>query len=154
MQDGLRSLRPDVGAEDFENGIPDSASEEPFSNQMVERPETDMTADTTVCDVSGPSLPAENVGSDFRIVGELFRSYIVVELADEVMYIDKHAAHERILYNTLKAQGTNATSQMLLEPIVLPLAADDMELISLHWEALAAAGIEAEDFGGGRLNCT
>ena len=110
-----------------------------------------MTADTTVCDVSGPSLPAENVGSDFRIVGELFRSYIVVELADEVMYIDKHAAHERILYNTLKAQGTNATSQMLLEPIVLPLAADDMELISLHWEALAAAGIEAEDFGGGSL---
>ncbi len=151
VQDGLRSLRPDVGAEDFENGIPDSASEEPFSNQMVERPETDMTADTTVCDVSGPSLPAENVGSDFRIVGELFRSYIVVELADEVMYIDKHAAHERILYNTLKAQGTNATSQMLLEPIVLPLAADDMELISLHWEALAAAGIEAEDFGGGSL---
>ena len=125
---------PDVGAEDFESVLLPGAVSAP--------------ADGEVC---AAERIATETDADFRIVGELFNSYIVVELADEVLYIDKHAAHERILYNKLKARETGVTSQMLLEPVVLPLSADDMELIGAHREAFAAAGIEAEDFGGGSL---
>ena len=95
--------------------------------------------------------PAEEATENYRIVGELFHSYIVVELDDEIMYIDKHAAHERILYNALKAQETAVASQILLEPLLLPLSPEDMELIDTHRELLAEAGIVADDFGGGTL---
>lgn len=147
---------PDVGAEDFESVfLPGTVKEPPDGGVPVREAPMDPAdgavsalADGEVC---AAERAAADTDEDFRIVGELFNSYIVVELADEILYIDKHAAHERILYNKLKARETGVTSQMLLEPVVLPLSADDMELIGAHREAFATAGIEAEDFGGGSL---
>ncbi len=143
---------PDISAEDFENGALSVSQVEPADEQMHVQVQTqEMPAVEKRDVVPNQESDAEEKDEAFRIVGELFRSYIVVELADEVMYIDKHAAHERILYNRLKDQKTDVTSQMLLEPVVLPLPADDLELIASHREDFAAAGIAAEDFGGGSL---
>ncbi|MDD6274711.1 MAG: DNA mismatch repair endonuclease MutL [Clostridiaceae bacterium] len=134
---------PDVNAEDFENAIqpePEKMPEnplQPLPDPVPAEPET--------------QAPAEEATENYRIVGELFHSYIVVELDDEIMYIDKHAAHERILYNALKTQETAVASQILLEPLLLPLSPEDMELIDTHRELLAEAGIVADDFGGGTL---
>lgn len=152
-----RAAAPDVSAEDFENGLQTQASQENPSGRTEERTEKSAgTAGTTpapdACRKTVQlSQPDEPACEEFRIVGELFNSYIVVELSDEVMYIDKHAAHERILYNTLQKQESGVTSQVLLEPVVLPLPADDRELIGAHMEAFAAAGMEVEEFGGDTL---
>ena len=147
---------PDVGAEDFESVFLPGTVKKPPDSGVPSREAPLDPADSAVSassdvEVCAGERAAADTDEDFRIVGELFNSYIVVELADEILYIDKHAAHERILYNKLKARETGVTSQMLLEPVVLPLSADDMELIGAHREAFAAAGIEAEDFGGGSL---
>ena len=133
-EDRVHSRMPDIGAEDFENQL-DEPAPKPVSS----------------AEPAKSVVPEEPDGEWFRIVGELFHSYIVVELTDEVMYIDKHAAHERILYNKLKQQETGVASQILLEPIVLPLSADDLEQIDAQADALVAAGIEAEPFGGDTL---
>lgn len=147
---------PDVSAEDFESVFLSGTVCEPPdggvpSRETVVNPADGAASAPADGEVCAAERAASDTDEDFRIVGELFNSYIVVELADEILYIDKHAAHERILYNKLKARETGVTSQMLLEPVVLPLSADDMELIGAHREAFAAAGIEAEDFGGGSL---
>ena len=135
-----RSVLPDVSAEDFENAVEETAS-----------PEAPVSSDIGQPSAAAEAAAEEPAEEPFRIVGELFNSYIVVELTDEILYIDKHAAHERILYNRLRAQKEAAASQVLLQPVVLPLSSDDMELISSHMDAFAASGIEAEDFGGGNL---
>ena len=64
-----------------------------------------------------PDAPA------WRLVGELYRSYVLVEQGDEAFLIDKHAAHERILFNKLKANQEDISSQSLLAPIPVTLSA-------------------------------
>ena len=64
-----------------------------------------------------PEAPA------WRLVGELYRSYVLVEQGDEAFLIDKHAAHERILFNKLKANQEDISSQSLLAPIPVTLSA-------------------------------
>ena len=59
----------------------------------------------------------------WRLVGELYRSYVLVEQGDEAFLIDKHAAHERILFNKLKANQEAISSQSLLAPIPVTLSA-------------------------------
>ena len=83
----------------------------------------------------------------WRMVGELYNSYIIVEQGEEAFLIDKHAAHERILFEKLKANQEKISSQMLLSPIsvrLLPAAA--AELLS-NRDMLEELGFEIEEFG-------
>jgi DNA mismatch repair protein MutL len=84
---------------------------------------------------------------DWRMVGELYNSYIIVEQGDNAFLIDKHAAHERILFEKLKANQEAISSQALLSPIsvrLTPAAAG--ELLS-NQKMLAELGFEIEEFG-------
>ena len=92
-----------------------------------------------------PALPP------YRILGEAFREYAVVETEEGLLLIDKHAAHERILFDRLKAGETPPMSQQLLEPQVVKPAAEDAALLLDHLPLLEELGLEAEDFGGGAL---
>ena len=87
----------------------------------------------------------------WRLVGELFNSYIVVEQGEDAFLIDKHAAHERILFEKLKANQERISSQMLLQPIPVRLPpAPAAELLS-NQNMLEELGFEIEDFGAGTL---
>ena len=87
----------------------------------------------------------------WRLVGELFNSYIVVEQGEDAFLIDKHAAHERILFEKLKANQERITSQMLLQPIPVRLPpAPAAELLS-NQNMLEELGFEIEEFGAGTL---
>ena len=84
---------------------------------------------------------------DWRMVGELYNSYIIVEQGDNAFLIDKHAAHERILFEKLKANQEKISSQALLSPISVRLSpAAAGELLS-NQEMLAELGFEIEEFG-------
>ena len=83
----------------------------------------------------------------WRMVGELYRSYILVEQGDEAFLIDKHAAHERILFEKLRSNPRDITSQSLLAPIPVRLRADAAAQLLAKQELLEELGFEIDEFG-------
>ena len=83
----------------------------------------------------------------WRMVGELYRSYVIVEQGEESFLIDKHAAHERILFEKLRANPTDITSQSLLSPIPVRLRADAAAQLLAKKELLEGLGFEIDEFG-------
>ena len=101
-----------------------------------------------------PGLPektAEVPLPPYRILGEIFHEYILVEAEEELILIDKHAAHERMLFDALKAQEAPAPGQLLLVPAVCELDPEEKALLLENLSLLPEMGIEAEDFGGSAL---
>ena len=96
----------------------------------------------------------QNVGSekviDYKIVGEALKTYIIVEKDGELILIDKHAAHERIIFDRLKAQDREIMSQSLLISVPLKLSAEDLDIIESRGELLSELGFEIELFGEGQ----
>ena len=90
------------------------------------------------------SMPKE---IPWRMVGELYRSYVIVEQGDEAFLIDKHAAHERILFEKLRANPTDITAQSLLSPIPVRLRADAAAQLLAKQAMLEDLGFEIDGFG-------
>ena len=89
--------------------------------------------------------PAEE---PLRLVGEVFKTYIITERDGELCLIDKHAAHERILFEKLAKDYGNVPAQMLLVPVQVNLTAAEKQAILQNLEMLTDAGLDLEDFGG------
>ncbi|WMJ84304.1 DNA mismatch repair endonuclease MutL [Oscillospiraceae bacterium LTW-04] len=87
----------------------------------------------------------------YRIIGELFDTYILVEQAGQFIMIDKHAAHERYIYNGIKHLEESTDRQIFLTPQAITLPRDEYFALTEHPEALKTLGIVAEDFGEGTL---
>lgn len=86
----------------------------------------------------------ENIS--FRLVGEAFKTYLIVEIDKELYFIDKHAAHERMNYERFKAQST-VEAQMLLAPVAVNLSKDEFDTVTENAELLNQCGFETEPFG-------
>ncbi len=82
--------------------------------------------------------------TDYRIIGEAFNSYIIVEIDEKILIIDKHAAHERIIFEELKANMYSAqvTSQFLMLPIEIMLMSDEVGAIEEYRKEIEAVGFE------------
>jgi len=89
--------------------------------------------------------------TDYRIIGELFGTYILIEAGEKFILIDKHAAHERLIYDRLKADEPGLQPQMLLQSIIVSLGNSDYQNAVENLAEFEKAGFEAEDFGEGRL---
>lgn len=83
-----------------------------------------------------------------RVVGEVFKTYIITERNNELCLIDKHAAHERILFEQLAKDYGSVPSQMLLVPVQVNLSAEEKQALLAHQELLQNSGVEVEDYGG------
>ena len=83
-----------------------------------------------------------------RYVGEIFKTYILAERGEEICIIDKHAAHERQLFEKLAANYGDVPAQLLLEPLVVELSAEEKTALLSNLELLESAGLEIDDFGG------
>ena len=100
------------------------------------------------------SPPAEPAVKEFhsRVIGEAFGTYLIVQYSqDELMFIDKHAAHERLLYERLKRENAGGEAQTLLEPVTVTLDKEEYTAALDHLEDFAKAGFEVEDFGAGTV---
>ena len=84
-------------------------------------------------------------------VGEAFATYVIIEVGKKLLLIDKHAAHERILFNKLCENHNSPSAQMLLEPVTVTLRKTEYTVILDNLELLKNAGIIAEDFGMGSV---
>jgi DNA mismatch repair protein MutL len=87
----------------------------------------------------------------WRMVGELYNSYILVEQGEDAFLIDKHAAHERILFEKLKKNQEAISTQNLLTPVSCRLSPDAIALLLENTELLTGLGFEVEEFGEGTL---
>ena len=87
---------------------------------------------------------------EYKYIGILFRTYIIIEIDDEIYFIDQHAAHERLLYEQIKANyknKLNKNTQMILIPEVYNLSHKEMEFIKNNMELLQSTGFDIELFG-------
>ena len=88
---------------------------------------------------------------DWRMVGELYRTYILVEQGEEAFLIDKHAAHERILFDKLKANQEAILGQTLLSPIAVRLDPKAAGAVMEHLDMMQELGFQLEEFGENTL---
>ena len=108
--------------------------------------------------VPGSPVPQESVGAagpgspspedlPWRMVGEVLHTYIVVEQGDRVFFIDKHAAHERMNFDRMKAQGYDPMAQTLLSPVLCRLPAQEQAVLLAHQELLGQFGFDVDQLG-------
>lgn len=138
------SLNDDTAAIPLPPGPPAVTEEEPIVEQEV------------IAEVVQPVPPAiETVEQaslfedkpTVRVIGEVFATYILAEMGESLYLIDKHAAHERMLYNQLKASA-RVDEQVLLAPISITVSREEHTALVENQDVLASAGISLEDFGG------
>ena len=86
---------------------------------------------------------------DFLLIGEAFRTYILCEYCGKMVIIDKHAAHERIIYEKLKKESGERTPQILLLPVTVTLSKEEYSAVLENLELINSSGFDVEDFGGG-----
>ena len=91
------------------------------------------------------SVPEE----PFRIIGEALHTYIIVEQGEAVLFLDKHAAHERIRFEALKKEDHPIMAQLLLAPVSAELSREEAAAVLENKALLERCGFETEDFGGG-----
>ena len=96
-----------------------------------------------------PGKPAEKPA--VRVLGEAFHTYLIAEDKDGLWLIDKHAAHEKILFDKLKQGLGDQASQLLLTPQTVTLSQVEKAACLEHLDLLAKAGFAVEDFGRGAL---
>lgn len=91
--------------------------------------------------------------ADMKYIGQAFLTYIILQDNDELVLVDQHAAHERIIYEKLKAQfeSQENTTQLLLEPVVIQLQAFELEAIKSNFELFDRIGFVFEDFGNNSI---
>ncbi|MDR1410204.1 MAG: DNA mismatch repair endonuclease MutL [Oscillospiraceae bacterium] len=89
-----------------------------------------------------------------KVLGELFGTYILIEQGEELLLLDKHAAHERIIYDELKASHSERYAQQLLTPLPLTLNKEEYSAVLEDEEVLRQGGFEFTDFQGGTLLLT
>ena len=116
--------------------------------------------DTNTSPVEAPEqMTLESMSPDFltrdakkmhRIIGQLFKTYWLIEYEDKLYIIDQHAAHEKVLYERTMARlhEKEYTSQAISPPIVLSLDAKEQEMLERYRKDIERLGYEIENFGG------
>lgn len=95
-------------------------------------------------------LLQEDDAVHFRLIGQVFDTFWLIEYKDELLIIDQHAAHEKVLYEELMKElsENHVYSQNLLTPVVLTLTHREKEILASYQEVFTKLGFEIEEFGG------
>lgn len=118
----------------------------------AEKPENTVFAQPSAQEASAPAAAVVDEKDDlpaFKVVGEAFNTYIIVEIKNVLYYIDKHAAHERMNFERLKKEAaqTGIVSQTLLVPATVSMTPEEYEAVISNIHLLSKCGFAAEDFG-------
>jgi DNA mismatch repair protein MutL len=123
------------------NTAPTEKREVPASASDNQPTASEPPVENSVQDVDKYPVP------DHKIVGEALKTYIIVEVEDRIILIDKHAAHERMNFDRLKAQEREIPAQQLLVPITRRVTAEELGLLEEFGELFEEFGFEIEPFG-------
>ncbi len=127
-----------------------------FAEQAKEMLRTQVEAVVATCDVQDKTeTENETLGPKeelpIRVIGELFKTYILAECGNKFIMCDKHAAHERILFEQIKNNAKIGNSQMLLMPVRVALSASEYDAVLENLSLFEKAGYIVEDFGMGTV---
>lgn len=112
-------------------------------NPPAAEPEKPIIPERVAVDIT---REAEDEKPPVTLIGEAFLTYIIVQMGESVFMIDKHAAHERILFNKLKKEQ-KTEMQALLTAVTVSLTREEYNAVISNTEKLSKAGFEVEDFG-------
>ena len=87
----------------------------------------------------------------YRVIGEAFKTYILVEQGSKLLLIDKHAAHERMLFEKFRESRDGIETQMLLVPLTVTLSKEEYSAVLENLDLLEKAGYGVQDFGSGMV---
>ena len=144
---GSDACRPDSAEESGavqQGPLTDPVSESDESQQMplAEPVQQEVCEQTTI-------LKEEH--EELRLIGEVFSTYMITQRGNAMCLIDKHAAHERILYEALMENFGGRSSQMLLCPVTVQVSAREKQALLEAQELLLKSGLEVDDFGSGAV---
>lgn len=132
--------------EDFWRVASPKATNEPERNPFAKGEAFKINKnDITKKETYAPEEPKVEI-PDFRVVGEAFKTYILVEIEGALYFIDKHAAHERMNFEKLKS-STVINSQVLLQPVTVRLSSEEYNAVCGNIELYSKCGFAVEDFG-------
>lgn len=95
-------------------------------------------------------VESEKDEESITVIGEAFKTYIIVQKGNSLFLVDKHAAHERMLFNKLK-NNDNISRQVLLAPVTITLSKEEYSAVLDNLDVLLDAGFKVEDFGSGMV---
>lgn len=154
--DDAWSVSASVGGKDYfskkENEIVNDTPTQKFSldiseimkaendEESVQEAKTDEPTEQNIDNASQTSIP------DFKLIGEVFKTYILIEMESSLYIIDKHAAHERMNFEKLKS-SLEINSQVLLSPVTVRLSTDEYNTVLQNIDLYTKCGFFIEDFG-------
>lgn len=141
------AARPDIYYDEDEQASLPEPPQEPSEKQDINLSEEEKKHEKEI-----KSFLPKIADQELKLVGEAFGTYIILQFGkEELLIIDKHAAHERMLYEQLKQQETEAHQQMLLVPVPVTLDKNEYAAVLESLDLYAKAGFEIEDFGAGTV---
>lgn len=129
--------------------VPPAWEETPVQTETVqENPESNAQPETCIV----PETERDLSRTAHKVIGEVFDTYIILEYdAQTLMFIDKHAAHERLLYEKLKRREEAAMAQTLLVPVTVTMDKNEYTAVLQNLSVFEQAGFDVEDFGSGTV---
>ena len=121
----------------------------PLEKLEPKKPENEKTG----LQSPGVSITDKKPPKPLRLLGEAFKTYIICEYDGKVCIIDKHAAHERVIFNRMKEEREkkDASSQVLLSPVTVTLSKSEYGVILENLDVFSKCGFLLEDFGNGAV---
>ena len=142
-----REISPVQAGKSPADTVPGQEAQETLVSQEPAIPMPKAAAD----DLPGQITVGQEKPAPWRFAGEVLNTYIIAEDGDDVWLIDKHAAHERMNFDRMKAQAEPIMGQQLLTPMVLDLSQEQYAVLLEQLPLLEQFGFQAEDFGSGSL---
>lgn len=142
VKDQKKIFRPEEQKKRIQTSVREATTYKVNETPVVQKPEQ--------LNLFEEKLLKREVRAEYRLIGQVFDTYWLVQFQDNLYIIDQHAAHERVLYErTLKEmKNREFTSQYLSPPIILTLSMQEAELLKTHKERFERIGFEIEPFGG------
>ncbi|MBR3836049.1 MAG: DNA mismatch repair endonuclease MutL [Clostridia bacterium] len=147
--------KPEIKIEVKEEVVPviKEQPESPVVSAIIEEKAEETAEAATVGIPKTYEVPEEEApdAESYRVIGEAFKTYILVEQGEKLLLIDKHAAHERMLFEAFRASQDAIETQMLLVPVTVTLAKEEYSAVLENLDLLSKAGYGIEDFGNGMV---
>ncbi len=142
----LNPLSEKLEVSDVEAGYTSDFDEDPFNIEFPVSKSAIMPEAQTVKETF-----SEKEENTLRLIGEVYKTYILIELNGKLCVIDKHAAHERIIFNKLKSRNHSSGSQILLAPVAVALSKEEYNAILENLDTVSETGFDIRDFGDGTV---
>lgn len=150
VQPVSESLKETAPVSVFKAAIEEIQKEETTEDLLLNSPSKTAQTEPATEEPKAAAQPASDFcEEEFNLIGEAFKTYIMCEYKGKLVIIDKHAAHERIIYEKLKRDNGERTPQLLLLPVTVTLSKEEYSAALENLELINNAGFDAEDFGNG-----